>query len=159
AFIVLKEPMIGLFIDDAASPEQRTMLLEVGAGVMIAAAAFQLGDALGIMLIGALRGAGDTTWPSLVNIALSWIFIVGAGWLAVEFLPQFGSIGPWIAAAMFITALGIAMLARFMGGKWKTIQLVESGPEGRPDPHLTQTLPGEELTVPPEPLAGAKPGN
>ena len=159
AFIVLKEPMIGLFIDDAASPEQRAMLLEVGAGVMIAAAAFQLGDALGIMLIGALRGAGDTTWPSLVNIALSWIFIVGAGWLAVEFLPQLGSIGPWIAAAMFITALGIAMLVRFLGGKWKTIQLVESGPEGSRDPHLTQTLPGEELTVPPEPLAGAKPGN
>ncbi len=159
AFVVFKEPMIGLFVDEEASPEQRAMLLEVGAGVMIAAAAFQLGDALGIMLIGALRGAGDTTWPSLVNIALSWIFIVGAGRLAVEFVPQLGSIGPWIAAALFITALGIAMLARFLGGKWKSITLVEHGPEGQRDPHLTQTLPGEELTVPPEPLAGAKPGN
>lgn len=159
AFVVFKEPMIALFIDEQASDEQRAMLLEVGAGVMIAAAAFQLGDALGILLIGALRGAGDTTWPSIVNIVLSWVFIVGGGFVAIWLVPQLGSIGPWIAAAMFITALGIAMLARFLGGKWKSITLVEHGPEDQRDPHLTQTLPGEELTVPPEPLAGAKPGN
>ncbi len=159
AFVLFKEPMIALFIDEQATDTQRAMLLEVGASVMIAAAAFQFGDALGIMLIGALRGAGDTTWPSLVNIALSWIFIVVGGWLAVAFVPQLGSIGPWIAAALFITSLGVAMLARFLGGKWRSIKLVERGPADYPDPHLTQTLPGEELTVPPEALAGAKPGN
>jgi MATE family multidrug resistance protein len=159
SFVIFRSPMMRLFIDEEAGPEATAMLIEVGSGVMIAAAAFQFGDALGIMLIGALRGAGDTTWPSLVNVALSWIFIVGGGFLAIEIAPQLGSIGPWIAAAAFITALGIAMLARFLGGKWKSIKLVEHGPADHPDPHLTQTLPGEELTVPPEPLAGAKPGN
>ncbi|MEO1585346.1 MAG: MATE family efflux transporter [Planctomycetota bacterium] len=125
AFVLFKEPMMRLFVDDQASAEEAAMLIEVGSGVMIAAAAFQLGDALGIMLIGSLRGAGDTTWPSLVNVILSWVCIVGGGFLAVELLPQLGSIGPWIAAAVFITALGVAMLARFLGGRWRTIRLVE----------------------------------
>lgn len=159
AFVVFKDPMMRLFIDEEAGPENVAMLLEVGSGVMIAAAAFQLGDALGIVLLGALRGAGDTTWPGIMNVVLSWVFIAGGGFVAVELFPQLGSIGPWIAAAMFITSLGIAMMARFLGGKWKLIKLVEHGPPDQPDPHLSQTLPGEPLTVPPEPLAGAKPGN
>lgn len=159
AFVVFKEPMMRLFIDEQTSAETASMMIEVGSGVMIAAAAFQLGDALGIMLIGALRGAGDTTWPSIVNVVLSWVFIVGGGFLAIEVVPQLGSIGPWIAAAAFITALGVAMLARFLSGRWRTIELVETGSAEHPDPHLTQTLPGEDLSVPPEPLAGAKPGN
>ncbi|MEM8756895.1 MAG: MATE family efflux transporter [Planctomycetota bacterium] len=162
AMVVFREPMMRVFIDSEATPEQTAMLLKVGGGVMIAAALFQLGDALGIILIGALRGAGDTTWPGLVNVILSWVFIVGGGFVMVELLPQLGSIGPWIAAAVFITALGLAMMARFLGGKWKSIKLVEQGPadgSGRgPDPHLHQTLPGEPLSAPPDAVSGATPG-
>ncbi|MEM1071918.1 MAG: MATE family efflux transporter [Planctomycetota bacterium] len=155
AMVLLREPMMAVFVPGDATPEQRAMLLEVGGAVMIAAALFQFGDALGIILIGALRGAGDTVWPGLVNVILSWVFIVGGGLAAVEFMPQWGSIGPWIAAAVFITALGLAMLWRFVGGKWRSIELVER--EG--DPNLHQTQPDEPLTAPPDAVSGTTAGS
>lgn len=159
AMVVFREPMMRVFIDEQATPEQRSILLEVGGSVMIAAALFQFGDALGIILIGALRGAGDTTWPGIANVLLSWTFLVGGGLAAVHLMPQWGSVGPWIAAAVFITALGVTMLARFLGGRWRSIKLVEHGPPDHRDPHLHQTLPGEDLTAPPDAVAGATPGS
>ena len=74
----------------------------VGVGAL-----FQLFDSVGIMLIGSLRGAGDTKWPGIANVLCSWVFLVGGGLLTIELFPSLGSVGPWIAAAAFIAALGI----------------------------------------------------
>lgn len=153
-FVVLRVPMMELFIDEGSTPEERRLLLEVGAGVMIAAALFQVGDALGIILIGALRGAGDTTWPGLVTVVLSWVILVGGGFATIELWPGLGSLGPWLAGALFITVLGAAMLWRFMGGRWKSIRLVDRVP-GLSGAGVDRV---EELSVSGDPLAGAKPG-
>ena len=66
---------------------------------MIAAAVFQVFDAIAISLSGALRGAGDTIWPGVVTIVLSWSCIVLGGHLFIAAAPGLGSVGPWIAAA------------------------------------------------------------
>jgi hypothetical protein len=42
----------------------------------------------------------------------------------MTFAPQLESLGPWIAAATYIAILSLAILARFVGGKWKSIKLV-----------------------------------
>jgi MATE family multidrug resistance protein len=155
-FVVLRTPMMELFIDEASTPDERALLLEVGAGVMIAAALFQVGDALGIILIGALRGAGDTAWPGLVTVVLSWVILVGGGFATIELWPGLGSLGPWLAGALFITVLGVAMLWRFLGGRWKSIRLVEPGHAPGASPSGGDA--GAELSVTGDPLAGAKPG-
>ncbi|HCT45954.1 MAG TPA: hypothetical protein DF699_12155, partial [Phycisphaerales bacterium] len=59
-FVIFREPLIAVFIDEATPPEQRAKLIAIGAQVMIAAAIFQLFDALAITTSAALRGAGDT---------------------------------------------------------------------------------------------------
>ena len=86
--------------------------------------------AAGAMSIsGALRGAGDTKWPGVITLVLSWTIIVGGGWAFVFLAPGLNSLGPWIAAAVYIVLLATAMLVRFMLGHWKTIKLVD-----RPSP-------------------------
>lgn len=101
---------------------------------MIAAAVFQLFDAIAITMSGALRGAGDTVWPGVVTIVLSWVCIVGGGHLAIALVPHWGSMGPWVGASAYIILLGVFLLARFLAGNWKRIDLLSrSASAGEPD--------------------------
>lgn len=123
--VVFREPAIELFIDPTTPDDARARLVAIGAQVMIAAAVFQVFDALGITFIGALRGAGDTVWPGVATLVLAWTLLFGMGTWMVHAHPELGSIGPWIAASAYIILLGLAVTVRFVSGKWKTIKLVE----------------------------------
>jgi len=125
AFVVFREPMIRVFIDENLPAPKIADLIRIGSGVMIAAAVFQVFDALGITLSGALRGAGDTVWPGVLTVILAWTLLIGLGHAMIEIAPHLGSLGPWIAASAYIIALGIALLWRFACGKWKSIKLVD----------------------------------
>ncbi|MEX0876173.1 MAG: MATE family efflux transporter [Phycisphaerales bacterium] len=124
-FVIFREPLIGLFINEQTDPAQRARLIEIGSIIMIAAAVFQIFDAVAITTSAALRGAGDTVWPGVATIVLSWVCIPGIGLALIWLVPQLGSIGPWIGASLYIIGLGIALSLRFYGGKWKTMSLVE----------------------------------
>jgi len=133
-FVLFPRELISVFIDASTPTEERARLVAIGSRIMIAAAVFQVFDALAITTVAALRGAGDTLWPGVVTIVLSWVCIVGVGRLLIEAAPGLGSLGPWIGASLFIILLGLALGARFLGGKWKTMSLVEDGAASDPDP-------------------------
>jgi MATE family multidrug resistance protein len=128
AFWVFRYPLVRLFIETLPTshltPQQTLEAIHVGAVVMICAAVFQMFDALGIVYIGALRGAGDTFWPMVATAGLSWAFTVGGGYLMIRFWPELTSIGPWMAASAYVVVLGVAMAWRFEGGAWRKIDLL-----------------------------------
>jgi MATE family multidrug resistance protein len=135
AFVLFRDPMVRLFVDSTQlSPEEVEKLVGIGALVMIAAAIFQVFDAIAITLSAALRGAGDTVWPGVVNLVSAWTCVVLGGHLMIRYFPHLGSLGPWIATAAFIIALAIALLIRFMRGKWRSMSLVEHPVPGGPSP-------------------------
>jgi MATE family multidrug resistance protein len=107
-------------------------ILRIGSTIMIVAACFQVFDALGISLVGALRGAGDTVVPGVVTMILSWTLIIGLGITIMRVAPGLGAIGPWIAAAVYIIVFGIWAGGRFWRGKWKSIRLI--GEQGGVNP-------------------------
>lgn len=144
-FVVFREPLIEMFINKGTAPEERARLVEIGVQIMIAAAVFQVFDAVAITLTGALRGAGDTVWPGVLTIILSWVCIPGVGLALIWLMPQLGSIGPWIGASLYIILLGLGLLFRFMGGKWKTMTLVDPDAEPDLDP-FDDVLPDPTLT-------------
>lgn len=153
AFVLFAGPMFHLFMDEGMPPEQHAAILKIGMQVMVVAAIFQLFDAMGITMIGALRGAGDTVWPGVVTIILSWTFIVGLGGLLAWSRPDLGSLGPWIGAGTYIVVLGLFLITRFLRGRWKTIDLLaRTGmvPPGAVDPSA--------LGPPTEPVPGAPAG-
>lgn len=153
--VIFREQAISAFIDKDTDPEVIGKMIELGGWVMIIASIFQVFDALGMAMTGALRGAGDTVWPGMVSVISSWVFLIGGSFLAIEFFPSLGSLGPWIAASGYIIVVGLALFVRFLGGKWRTMQVVRE--EGVPS--LTQTGPDEDLTVPPDAMAGVSPGS
>lgn len=115
-YFALGDTLIGWFNADAH-------VVEIGAKVMICAAVFQLFDAVGITYNCALKGAGDTFWPSMYFIASSWIILLGGGWLMVRFVPQWESLGPWIAASTLIITTAIFLAWRWHRGGWMKINL------------------------------------
>ncbi|MBX3402696.1 MAG: MATE family efflux transporter [Phycisphaeraceae bacterium] len=158
--VVFREPAIDLFIDPSTPDDARDRLIAIGAQVMIAAAVFQLFDALGITFIGALRGAGDTIWPGVATLVLAWTLLFGLGTWMVHHRPDLGSLGPWIAAAAYIILLGIAVTFRFVSGTWKTIKLVEPPRELAPpaEPGHAPALTAREAAAEALAAAGAVDG-
>ncbi|MFA6134246.1 MAG: MATE family efflux transporter [Phycisphaerae bacterium] len=131
AFYFFRRPMVEFFVSVAPSgelgPEQARVMADeivrIGGQIMICAAIFQLFDAIGIVYIGALRGTGDTLWPMILTVALSWGMVVGGGALVVHTLPQLASLGPWIPASLYVVALGAVVGWRFETGRWEKIDL------------------------------------
>ena len=123
-------PLIAFFASGANTPpEVAAEVVAVGSTLMVAAAVFQAFDAMGIVLLGALRGAGDTLWPGLATVGLSWSVIVGGGWLLVRQAPGLGPLGPWIAASAYIVVLAVVLLLRWRRGAWRSIRVLESPAE------------------------------
>ncbi|KKM19196.1 hypothetical protein LCGC14_1658080, partial [marine sediment metagenome] len=131
-FYVFRHSLIGVFAraggNAGVSPAESAEMIRIGAQVLICAAVFQTFDAVGIVFIGALRGAGDTLWPMLVTFGSSWGVIVGGGVAAIAFLPQLTSIGPWMAASLYVIMIGPLMWCRFEFGAWRNIDLLGRRP-------------------------------
>jgi MATE family multidrug resistance protein len=128
--LVFRGPMIALFAEGAnTSPETAAQVVATGSTLMVAAAFFQVFDAIGIVLLGALRGAGDTLFPGIVTVVLSWTLIVGGGWALVAFAPGLGPLGPWIAASAYIVAFSVVLAVRWHRGAWRRIRVLETPEE------------------------------
>ena len=118
-FFVFRNQLIALFIESSTPEPEAKRIVAIGAGFLFATAAFQFFDGFAMSISGALRGAGDTKWPGVVTLILSWTIIVGGGWAFVWLAPGLSSLGPWIAAAAYIVLLSMAMLWRFVYGPWR----------------------------------------
>src|SRR5207249_8126175 len=84
---------------------------------------YSLFDAINLVFSFALRGAGDTRFVSLFSLALSWPLMVVPTYLAWRF--NWGLYWAWTFASAYIIALAVAFLLRFLGGKWKSMRVIE----------------------------------
>ena len=84
-----------------------------------------------------MRGAGDTLVPGVVMAILCWTISIGGGYAAALKWPNaYGA--PWLVGCVYGAALGIFMILRFVGGKWKRIVL-EHPSSNVPEPSATLT--------------------
>lgn len=71
--------------------------------------------AVSIVAAGALRGAGDTLVPSIMNLASMWGVRIMASFLLA---PRFGLAGVWTAMCVELCVRGVLFLVRLIRGKW-----------------------------------------
>src|SRR5690606_14716196 len=76
AMVVFRRQLVLPFLPEDALPEQAAMIVDLGSKMLILTACFQLFDALAVQMSGALRGAGDTVWPGVATLILSWVVIL-----------------------------------------------------------------------------------
>jgi len=116
---VAREPLVGIF-NEAANP----LVQSIAARAMIFILLCQAFDALSVVFIGALRGAGDTLWPGAVQLVLAWGLGLGGSAAVARVWPEWGSFGSWAAVMVYIMLLGSVMWGRFLGGRWQRIKVV-----------------------------------
>ena len=114
-FVSLPRPLLRIFTDD---PEVLTM----GLPLVWLCAAFQFFECAAIVSEGALRGAGDTRWPFLVQTALNWAFFLPLAYLLAVVL-GYGLTGAWFAELTYIALLALVMMWRFNSGAWEHIRI------------------------------------
>ncbi|MGI8748460.1 MAG: MATE family efflux transporter [Deinococcus sp.] len=113
AFLLFPRALIGLFNQDPG-------VLRLGSTVLAVMSGYLLLDGVGIVLGGALGGAGDTRFRLLVTIGGAWLLMVpAAAWLA----PRYGVGGAWCAALLYIALLAGTYAWRFRSGRWLKARL------------------------------------
>ena len=95
-------------------------------------ALYSLFDGMSIIIASALKGAGDTRFVMLVNVALSALMVIPT-YIVVMHLKG-GIIPCWSIATGYIMSLGIIFLYRFRGGAWMSMRVIE--------PHVAALPPG-----------------
>jgi Na+-driven multidrug efflux pump len=110
--VVLAPQVVGLFTSDPEILRHGIMCLRIlGIGFPL--------YAVGMIMIQALNGAGDTRTPSLLNFVCFWMLQIPlAYWLAQD--AGLGPTGVFIAIVLSESILSILGLIVFRRGAWKT---------------------------------------
>lgn len=110
AMILTRDGIAGIFSDD---PETQRLI----AILIIASLFLESGRALNLIVIAALKGAGDVVFPVQVGIVAMWgvgvlfSYLFGIYW-------GLGVVGVWIAVGLDEWVRGIIMIFRWQSEKW-----------------------------------------
>ena len=117
-FISVPHIFINLFIDATTDPEVWrtgvTCLRIISFGFLI--------YALGMVMVQAINGAGDTVTPILLNVIAFWIIEIPLAWVLTHYA-EMGVVGVCYAILVAETALALMAMVIFKRGKWKLKQV------------------------------------
>ena len=110
-FLLAARPIAGLFTTDpGVEPFAIGCLRTVSLGFVF--------YAVGMVLTQSFNGAGDTWTPTLINLAVFWLWEIPlAWWLAVH--AGFGPRGVFIALTVSYSTLAVVSALFFKRGRWK----------------------------------------
>ncbi len=94
----------------------------LGHKMLILAAFFQAFDAVNIICMGALRGAGDTRWMMYMTFIMSYGVCLPLA-MIFGFVLKGEAFGAWIGATIFIVLLSGVLFRRFRGEGWRDINI------------------------------------
>lgn len=104
--VTVPEFLVRMFTSDSA-------VMEVGVGLLLVAAIFQLFDGVQAVSTGALRGLGNTRTPMIVNVIGHWVLGLPLGYV-LAFRYGWGAQGLWIGLAVGLILTGAVLL-----GVWR----------------------------------------
>jgi MATE family multidrug resistance protein len=121
--VLVPEPFIRIFSENGSGSDPgavprlvRTLLRYVAIYVVF--------DATAIVLFSALRGAGDTLFPMWAAIGLAWGTLLVPS-LALHVTGHGSLYRIWALSTAYLAVLAGAALLRFLGGKWRTMRVIE----------------------------------
>ncbi|MDB5036072.1 MAG: efflux family protein [Chlorobi bacterium] len=111
AFVLLARPIVGIFTTEAAViPYAVDCLRIIACGFLF--------YAYGMVFTQSFNGAGDTLTPTIINIAVFWLWEIPLAYiLAVTF--GFGPHGVFVAIGISFSTLAVVSGLVFRRGRWK----------------------------------------
>ena len=109
-FVAMPDPLIRLF---GAGPE----VMEIARQLLMLAAVIQLFDALAMVALGSLSGAGDTAFVAKITVFASWVIKIPIAVTLITYA-DLGALGAWLGLAAEILFLAAAGCWRIRGDTW-----------------------------------------
>ena len=114
-FLFFSSPIISIFTNEPEVHRFGVLALQIiGAGYIF--------YGIGMVMMQALNGAGDTKTPTWINIAGFWLFQIPFAFLLAKVF-KMGPTGAFIAVPVAETVIAIAAYYYFKKGKWKEVKV------------------------------------
>jgi putative MATE family efflux protein len=114
-FLLFSAPIISIFTKEPEVHRYGTLALQIiGSGYIF--------YGIGMVMIQALNGAGDTRTPTWINVFGFWLFQIPLGFLLAKTFGM-GPTGAFIAIPVAETFLALAAWYFFKKGKWKEVKV------------------------------------
>jgi Na+-driven multidrug efflux pump len=114
-FISLASPIISVFTREPEVHRYGVLALQIiGTGYIF--------YGIGMVMIQALNGAGDTKTPTWINMVGFWLFQIPFALLLAIFF-KMGPVGAFIAIPVAESVIAIAAYYYFKKGKWKEVKV------------------------------------
>jgi putative MATE family efflux protein len=124
AVIAFREPLLGLFTDNAD-------IIRLGSQVILYSILLETGRTCNIVIINSLRAAGDAKFPVYIGIVSMVGISLPLGYLLV-FQWGFGLVGIWLAIAADEWIRAVIMYFRWRSRAWEKHGLVERNVQEQP---------------------------
>lgn len=107
---LVRRPLMGVFTKDAA-------IITMGAAVILSDFVLELGRSRNLVLVNALRAAGDVRYPLYIGLFSMWFFSVGMSWL-LGIVLNWGLVGIWIGLGLDECFRAVLLQLRWQSEKW-----------------------------------------
>jgi putative MATE family efflux protein len=114
-FIFLSHPIISFFTDDAE-------VLNIGVKALQIIGSGFIFYGIGMVMMQALNGAGDTSTPTWINFVGFWVIQIPLAFAFMKYT-SFGLDAVFAAVPIAETAIAIVAYYVFRKGKWKTVKV------------------------------------
>jgi MATE family multidrug resistance protein len=123
-YVFLPDLLLYGFFAGAGEPTaQAAAVQELARELLRFVAAYNLFDALLMVMVGAIKGAGDTQFVLRTSLVMG-AALAGMAWLCVETF-AWGIYASWMAITAWVWTGGIVYLWRFRGGAWRSMRVIE----------------------------------
>ena len=114
-FLFFSSPIISIFTSEPAVHRYAVQALQIiGAGYIF--------YGIGMVMVQALNGAGDTKTPTWINLFGFWLFQIPFAWIMAKTF-NMGPIGVFIAIPVAEVFMAIVAWYYFKKGKWKEVKV------------------------------------
>ena len=114
-FLFLASPIMSIFTKEAEVHRYGVSALQIiGAGYIF--------YGIGMVMIQALNGAGDSKTPTVINLIGFWFFQIPLAWILAKGFDM-GPVGAFIAIPVAESFLALAAWYYFRLGKWKEVKI------------------------------------
>ncbi len=107
---LLRESALGLFTEDPG-------IIAMGSAIILSDFLLEAGRSRNLVLVNALRAAGDVHFPLQIGLFSMWFFSVGFSWLLGLHM-ELGLIGVWLALGLDECFRAVGMQLRWKKGTW-----------------------------------------
>jgi MATE family multidrug resistance protein len=111
------------FLEGSTSTEDQLAVRSLTATLLLFVATYNLMDATQMVLIGALKGAGDTQFLLRVSLVLS-ILLAAFSYLSVN-VWNLNVYGCWVLIVLWCLIAAVTYTVRYRRGKWRSMRVIE----------------------------------